>query len=69
VTEGQPQTGEVKAYVKRLLLTITIGLLGMIAAAVWAWQTYGGSLDHAPPLPEGSPPLSSVPLPQGDASR
>lgn len=52
---------EVRPYLRRLLLAIALGILTMAATATWAWSTYGAKLKTAPPLPEGTPPLSSVP--------
>jgi len=52
---------EVRPYLKRLLLAILVGLLVMVATAIWAWRTYGGRLEGAPPLPSGTPPLSTLP--------
>lgn len=55
------QPSEVRPYLKRLFAAILLGILMMSAAAVWAWNTYGGKLESAPPLPSGTPPLSTVP--------
>lgn len=46
---------EVRAYLKRLLAAIFLGLVVVSATAVWAWNTYGKKLDDAPPLPSGAP--------------
>lgn len=48
---------EVRAYLKRLILTIVLGVIAMSTAAVWAYRTYGARLDEAPALPEGKPPF------------
>lgn len=61
--KSSAQVGEVRAYLRRLLLAIAIGIACMVATVVWAYQTYGTRLESAPPLPEGSPPLSHVPQP------
>lgn len=53
---------EVQAYVRRLVALIFVGIVLMTSAAVWAWNTYGGRLETAPPLPEGTPPMH-VPTP------
>ncbi len=52
---------EVRAYLKRLITSILIGIILMSATAIWAWNKYGTRLADAPPLPEGTPPLSTVP--------
>lgn len=52
---------EVRAYLKRLLLSILVGILLMSSTAIWAWNKYGARLKDAPPLPEGTPPMSGVP--------
>lgn len=59
MTRQQPS--EVRPYLKRLFAAILLGILMMSAAAVWAWNTYGAKLESAPPLPSGTPPLSTVP--------
>ncbi len=48
---------EVRSYLKRLVLSIVLGVITMSAAAIWAYRTYGARLDQAPPLPEGKPPF------------
>ena len=53
---------EVRSYLKKLLSIMFIGIVIMAVTAVWAWQTYGKKLADAPPLPEGTPPLSSAPI-------
>lgn len=58
---NQPDPNEVKAYLRRLLLTIAIGALVMIGATIYAWRTYGARLDDRPPLPSGTPPLGTAP--------
>lgn len=52
---------EVRAYLKRLILSILVGVLLMSVTAIWAWNKYGARLKDAPPLPEGTPPMSGVP--------
>ncbi|GEM_PF-2172788 len=52
---------EVQAYLKRLILSIVVGILLMGATATWAWNTIGKDLQNAPPLPSGTPPISSIP--------
>lgn len=52
---------EVKPYLKRLVAFIVVGIVLMAATAVWAWNKYGSKLEDAPPLPSGTPPISSVP--------
>ncbi len=59
--EGEGKPSEVRAYLRRLLLLIGLGLLLMITAAVWAWHTYGKRLETAPPLPADTPPVSTAP--------
>ena len=64
---NEPATGpthspEVRAYLKRLITAIVMGIVLMTATAVWAWNTYGTKLKEAPPLPEGTPPMSSGPI-------
>ncbi len=56
-----PDPNEVKAYLRRLLLSIAIGALVMIGATIYAWRTYGARLDERPPLPSGTPPLGTAP--------
>jgi hypothetical protein len=51
----EPESGEVTAYLKRLVATIFVGIVLMTATAVWAWHRYGAALDNAAPLPEGRP--------------
>jgi hypothetical protein len=53
---------EVRPYLRRLLLSIAVGIVVMATTAVLAYRAYGGRLADAPPLPSGSPPLSSVPV-------
>lgn len=57
----EPAPSEVRPYLRRLLIAIAFGILTMAGTATWAWSTYGAKLKTAPPLPEGTPPLSSVP--------
>jgi len=57
--EEQHSGDEVKSYVRRLLLTISIGVVLMAGAATWAFLTYGKKLDTGAPLPSGTPPLAS----------
>lgn len=52
---------EVRAYLKRLIISILVGIVLMSTTAVWAWNKYGARLKDAPPLPEGTPPMSDVP--------
>lgn len=52
---------EVRAYLKRLIFAIVVGIVLMSSTAIWAWNKYGARLADAPPLPEGTPPLSTVP--------
>jgi hypothetical protein len=46
---------EVRAYLKRLLLAIFLGIVIVGSTAVWAWNKYGKRLEDAPPLPAGEP--------------
>ncbi len=55
------QPSEVRPYLKRLFAAIALGIVTMTIAAVWAWNTYGTKLESAPPLPSGTPPMSTVP--------
>jgi len=56
----QPDPGdEVKRYVRRLLLTISIGVVLMATAATWAYRTYGKKLETTAPLPAGTPPMAT----------
>ncbi len=66
---GPQRPSEVRPYLKRLLLSIAIGVICMASAAVWSWKTYGKKLETAPPLPSGSPPLSTVPVPNPPKTR
>ncbi len=50
---------EVHAYVRRLLVSIAVGVILMATTAIWAWNHYGKKLEHAPPLPPGSPPIAT----------
>ena len=50
---------EVKRYMRRLLLTISVGIVLMASAAVWAYRTYGKKLDTTAPLPRGTPPMAT----------
>ena len=52
---------EVKPYLRRLIASIVVGIVLMATTAIWAWNKYGGKLETAPPLPSGTPPISSVP--------
>lgn len=56
-----PAPSEVRPYLKRLLLTILVGMVVMASTAVWAYQTYGKKLETAPPLPSGTPPMTPLP--------
>lgn len=51
---------EVRSYVRRLILSIFVGIVLMTSSAIWAWHKYGAKLDQAPPLPPGSPPMNEV---------
>ncbi len=57
-----PKPGEVRTYLKRLILMIIIGIIFMTGTAIWAWNTYGAKLKDAAPLPPGRPPMSPVPV-------
>lgn len=48
---------EVRSYVRRLLLLISIGVVLMAGAATWAFLTYGKKLERGAPLPAGAPPM------------
>lgn len=52
---------EVRPYLKKLVIAIVLGVMLMASIAGWAWNEYGQRLADAPPLPSGTPPLSSVP--------
>ncbi len=54
----EPSQSEVRPYLKRLIATILCGVILMATTAVWAWNRYGGKLETAPPLPEGTPPMN-----------
>jgi hypothetical protein len=58
---SQSAPSEVKAYLRKLLLAIFVGIVLMATTATIAWNKYGKKLDQAPPLPSGTPPLSSPP--------
>ncbi len=51
----EPESGEVTAYLKRLVVTIVVGVSLMTATAFWAWHRYGKPLETRPPLPENHP--------------
>lgn len=56
----EPETNdEVKSYVRRLLITIAVGVVLMASAATWAFLTYGKKLETRAPLPAGTPPMAS----------
>jgi|GEM_PF-2225240 len=57
--EEQAPADEVRRYLRRLLLTLAVGVVLMATAAVWAYRTYGQKLDTAAPLPSGTPPMTS----------
>lgn len=57
----KPEPSEVKAYLRKLLTAIFIGIVLMATTATIAWNKYGKKLDQAPPLPSGTPPLSGAP--------
>jgi hypothetical protein len=59
LTDEGPPADEVRSYLRRLLLTIGVGVVLMATAAVWAYQTYGKKLDTRAPLPAGIPPMAS----------
>jgi hypothetical protein len=46
---------EVRAYLKRLLSAIFLGLVIVIATVVWAWNEYGTRMKDRPPLPPPAP--------------
>ncbi len=50
-----PPTGEVQAYLKRLIISILVGIVLMTTTVLWAWHRYGGRLENRAPLPEGRP--------------
>lgn len=55
---GAPRpVSEVRSYLKRLILSIVLGVIAMSTAAIWAYRTYGARLSEAPPLPAGKPPV------------
>lgn len=56
---NDPAPDEVRRYVRRLLLTISVGVVLMAGAAVWAYLTYGKKLEGAAPLPAGTPPMAT----------
>jgi hypothetical protein len=56
----QSESGDVTAYLKRLVATIFVGIVLMTLTAVWAWHRYGRALETAAPLPEGPPKLLPV---------
>jgi hypothetical protein len=58
---SKPPRSEVRSYLRRLLTAIAIGIVLMASTAIWAWNTYGAKLKDAPPLPEGTPPMSAEP--------
>jgi hypothetical protein len=58
-----PQVSEVRPYLIRLVSLIIAGVILMASVAVYAWNTFGARLSEAPPLPPGTPPLSSAPPP------
>lgn len=53
---------EVRAYLKRLLGAMFLGLVLVTITAVWAWNKYAPRLADAPPLPSGTPPISDGPI-------
>lgn len=61
--DGMHRDPEVRAYLKRLLAAIGLGLLVVIISAVWAWNEYGGKMKDRPPLPvyKQSAPLTAPP--------
>lgn len=63
MNEAPSPPGEVRSYLRRLLITISVGIILMASAAVWAYQTYGKKLDTAPPLPPAPPPPPYAPPP------
>ena len=52
---------EVRSYLRRLVVAILLGVVLMTTTAFWAWHKYGAKLKDAPPLPPGTPPMSSTP--------
>lgn len=57
---AQPPASEVRPYLRRLLTAIFLGVILMACTAIWAWNEYGGKLKHAPPLPDGVPPINTA---------
>jgi hypothetical protein len=53
---------EVRSYLEHLVAAIVFGIVLMSITAIWAWNTYGKKLSEAPPLPSGTPPISSAPI-------
>jgi hypothetical protein len=59
MTSDREPNDEVKSYVRRLLLMISIGIVLMASAATWAFLTYGKKLRTTAPLPSGTPPMAT----------
>jgi len=59
MNDERPPADEVRRYLRRLLLTLAVGVVLMATAAVWAYRTYGRKLDTAAPLPSGTPPMTT----------
>jgi len=59
VSQPEPRPDEVRHYLRRLLLSISIGVVLMATAAIWAYLTYGKRLETRAPLPKGAPPMAA----------
>ncbi len=46
---------EVRAYLKRLLIAIAIGVVTMSSAAWYAWSRWGPKPEDARPMPKRAP--------------
>lgn len=52
---ASPPEGEVRAYLKRLLVSIAVGIVVMTLTVLWAYHRYGSRLADRAPLPSDPP--------------
>jgi hypothetical protein len=50
-----PPAAEVRAYLKRLITSIVVGIVLMTLSVAWAWHRYGGRLENRAPMPADHP--------------